>query len=301
MTTRPTPKEAAMRLLWLMTRKYGIRPKEIAHQGMFINSFPAGSFQLEDFVPGAEYALSAGWVEPAKMGTIPAVRLTEQGFAVAPDMEPEVETSESRALRLLAAIDARTRNSESPVFVAELAPELEISEQDAQTAWRYLKDKQLIQIFNIPYAARINAQGIDIIDKGKRNPDAPTPGFGSVTYNTINIHHMEKSAIQQAGSHSTQVQTINYGEQDLADLKRAIQVMEENFDQLGLDATATRRARAQIETLKAQLTDEPNPTILKEAGKTLRNITEGVIAGLIATLAEPSNWQLVHDVFARLF
>jgi hypothetical protein len=301
MATRPTPKDAAMHLLWLMVHKFGIRPNEIAHQGMFLTSFPTGPFRAEDYKPGAEYALSKGWVEPAQMGGIPALRLTEEGFTAAPDMEPEVETSESRALRLLAAIDERTRDSESPVFVAELAPTLGISEQDAQAGWRYLADKQVIKTFNLPYAARVNARGIDIIEKGKKNPDAPTPGFGSVTYNTIHIHHMEKSSIQQAGSHSAQVQTVSYGEQDLADLKRALQLIEENFDQLELDETATKRAKAQIGTLKAQLTDEPNPTILKEAGKTLRNITEGVIAGLITTVAKPSNWQFVHDVLARLF
>ena len=114
----------------------------------------------------------------------------------------------------------------------------------------------------------------------------------------IHIHHMEKSSIQQAGSHSTQVQTVNYGEQDLADLKR-VKLIEENFGQLKLDEAATKRAKAQIATLKAQLTDEPNPTILKEAGKTLRNITEGVIAGLITTATQPSTWQFVQDVLAR--
>jgi hypothetical protein len=300
MATRPTPKDAAMRILWLMVHTFGIRPNEIAHQGQFITSFPAGPFQAEDYGPGAEYAVSAGWLEPARMGVL-ALRLTEEGFAVAPDTEPEVETSESRALRVLAAIDEMTRDSGSPVIVSDLAPMLGISELDAQAAWRYLADKHLIDKFNLLYSARINARGIDIIDNGKKNPDAPTPGFGQVTYNTIHIHHMEKSSIQQAGSHSTQVQTVNYGEQDLADLKRAVQLIEENFDQLKLDEAATKRAKAQIATLKAQLTDEPNPTILKEAGKTLRNITEGVIAGLITTVAEPSNWQFVHDVLARLF
>jgi hypothetical protein len=301
MATRPTPKDAAMRLLWLMVHKFGLRPNEIAHQGQFITSFPVGPFQAEDYKPGAEYAVSAGWLEPAKMGVQPALRLTEKGFAAAPDTEPEMETSESRALRVLAAIDEHTRDSGSPVIVSDLAPMLGISELDAQAAWRYLFEKGLIEKFNLVYAARINARGIDIIDRGKKNPDAPTPGFGQVTYNTIHIHHMEKSSIQQAGSQSTQVQTINYGEQDLADLKRVIQLIEEDFDQLRLDETATRRAKAQIATLKAQLADEPNPTILKEAGKTLRNVTEGVIAGLIATATQPATWQFVQDVLARLF
>jgi len=53
--------------------------------------------------------------------------------------------------------------------------------------------------------------------------------------------------------------------------------------------------------LKAQLIDEPNPVILKEAGKTLRNVTEGAIGGLITTAVQPGIWQFVQDVLARLF
>jgi uncharacterized protein involved in exopolysaccharide biosynthesis len=112
---------------------------------------------------------------------------------------------------------------------------------------------------------------------------------------------MEGSSIQQTGSHSTQVQTINYNQRDLGDLKRALDLLEQHFDQLGLDATSARKAKAQIGTLKAQLIDEPNPTILKEAGKTLRNVTEGVIGGLITAAVQPATWQFVQDVLARMF
>jgi hypothetical protein len=48
------------------------------------------------------------------------------------------------------------------------------------------------------------------------------------------------------------------------------------------------KAQAQIATIKAQLTDEPNHTIIREAAKTLRNVTEGVVGGLISTAAQPA-------------
>jgi hypothetical protein len=301
MATRPTAEDAALRILWLMVHKYRTRENEIAHQGQFLTSFPIGPYRAEDFKPGAEYAVSMGWVTLAQMGHLPALRLTADGFAAAPDMEPEMETSEARALRLLGAIYANTRETDTPVFVSQLAPELGLSEEEANTAWRYLRDKQLVETFNIRYTARPNARGIDRIEQAMRNPDQPAPGFGSVTYNTITIHHMESSSLQQSGAHSTQVQSIRYGERDLRDLKRALDLLDENFDQLELDVPSTKTAKAQIATLKAQLTDEPNPTILKEAGRTLRNITEGVIGGLIAAAAQPGVWQFVQDVLVRLF
>jgi hypothetical protein len=242
-----------------------------------------------------------GWVDVVQMGIKQALRLTAEGFEAAPDTEPEMETSESRALRLLAEMYVRTRESDGPVFVADLAPALGLSEQEANAAWRYLRDKQLIDTFNIAYTARPNARGIDRIERAMQRPDQPAPGFGNVTYNTVHIHHMENSSLQQAGANSTQVQSIQYGEQDLSDLKRALDLLEEHFDELQLDPTASRSAKAQIGTLKAQLIDRPNPTILRESGRTLRNITEGVTGGLIATAVQPGVWQFVHDVLLRLF
>lgn len=215
------------------------------------------------------------------------------------EAERLMETAESRALRLLAAIEARTRDMEQPVFVAELAPGLGFSEQEANTAWQYLADKNLIRTYNLPYTARPSAYGFDALEKAKQSPNQPAPGFGSLTYNTITIHHMERSSIQQAGSHSTQIQ--DYAQEDFDDLKRAIDLLEEHFDQLNLDAPSARRAQTQIATTKAQLADEPNHTIIREAGKTLRNVIEGVLDGLISTAAQPGVWQFVQDVLTRMF
>jgi hypothetical protein len=283
----------------LMVHQFGRGVGDSAHAGEFITCFPSGPFRSDHFSTGAEFAISQGWLESTRMGALPAFRLTPDGYEAAPDVEPQVETSEARALRLLAAIDESTQGTDAPVFVAQLAPMLGISDQDANAAWQYLADKHLIKTYNLPYTARLNAHGTDVLERAKQHPNQPAPGFGAVTYNTINIQHMESSSIQQAGSRSTQ--TINYGQTDLDDLKRALDHLEQNFDQLRLDDTSGRKAKAQIATLKAQLTHEPNPTILKEAGKTLRNVTEGVVGGLITTAVQPTTWQFVHDVLTRMF
>jgi len=111
---------------------------------------------------------------------------------------------------------------------------------------------------------------------------------------------MHGGGIQQAGPHSTQHQTITYNSQELAELRQAIEILEQHIDELKLDAAANRKALAQVGTIKAQLTDDkPSPFIIMEAGKSLRNITEGVIGGLLASGIE--HWQLVHDVLTRMF
>lgn len=71
---------------------------------------------------------------------------------------------QSNALRLLKAIYEKTHDQTSPVDdVARLSTGL--SEEEAKAAWRYLRDKALIQTFNLDYAARINSNGVDVIEK----------------------------------------------------------------------------------------------------------------------------------------
>jgi hypothetical protein len=211
------------------------------------------------------------------------------------------ESSEARALRLLEAIYERTRDTNQPVFVFDLLSDVALSEPDAQSAWRYLAEKRLIKTFSVPYTARINASGQDLIEKGMKHPDQPLRGFGSTTYNTINIQSMNQSSIQQAGAEAVQSVSNVYNAQDLADLERAVELLDEHLNELGLPSPENRKARTQIDTLKVQLSGDPDPGSIREIGKTLRNITEGAIAGLIAAAAQPSIWSFVGAVFKRCF
>lgn len=68
-----------------------------------------------------------------------------------------------KALRLLKAIYDKTHDQTNPVDdVTTLSTGL--SEEEAKAAWRYLRDRGLIQTFNLDYAARINGNGIDVIE-----------------------------------------------------------------------------------------------------------------------------------------
>jgi hypothetical protein len=87
----------------------------------------------------------------------------------------ELQTSQGKALRLLKAIYDAARGRTEPVFVTELARDAGLTEEDSKAAWRYLRDKRLIDAFNIPYTARINAAGIDTIENAQRHPDQPIP------------------------------------------------------------------------------------------------------------------------------
>lgn len=48
--------------------------------------------------------------------------------------------------------------------------------------------------------------------------------------------------------------------------------------------------------------DDPDPVIVKQAGRTLRNITEGAIGSLLAAAAtQPEVWTWASQTMRRLF
>lgn len=215
----------------------------------------------------------------------------------------ENSTNQSKALRLLNALYHATRAKTEPVVIEEMNTGLSV--EDAKSAWRYLKDRRLIDTFSIDYTARINGAGIDAIEGAQRRPDQPSTSFPSVSYNIVyNAMHVgtiSNSPVQQGGVQSTQSQTVTYSAQDSSDLARLVSELNSHLDELQMDARQRQRAEAQIATLAAQLTAEPDPVIVKQAGRTLRSITESAIGSLVATAAQPTVWIWVHQTMHRLF
>jgi hypothetical protein len=107
------------------------------------------------------------------------------------------ETVQAKALRMLKVIYERTKSGQGGIDREEVRELLGLSTEDANAGWTYLTDKHLITPFNIPSRARINAQGVEAIEAAQLDPDKTTSIFPSVTYNTINVHQMVSSTIQQ--------------------------------------------------------------------------------------------------------
>ena len=122
-----------------------------------------------------------------------------------------------------------------------------------------------------------------------------------IVHNTTNIGTAINSPVQQAGAHSTQRQAITYSAQERVDLARLVREVGDHLHELKLGTAANQKANAQLATLQAQLSEEPNAIIVREAGRTLRNITEGAIGSLIATAVQPTVWNWVAETMARVF
>jgi len=234
-----------------------------------------------------------------------ALRDIEIGFIGGRSVMIDSKLSQGKALLLLKSIYDHTRSKGDPVLATQIGTALGLTEEESQAAWRYLKESGLIQTFNLPGAARINAAGIDVIEGAQRHPDQPVHGFPAVSYNivnnTTNIGTALNSPIQQAGPLSTQSQTTSFTSQERTDLTRLVDEFTAHLAELGLDARANQKVNAQLATLRAQLIDEPDRIIVQQAGRSLRNITEGAIGSLVAAAAQPTVWPLLGDIMTRLF
>ena len=119
----------------------------------------------------------------------------------------------------------------------------------------------------------------------------------TVNRNTLNIGNVHNSPIQQ-GINSHQDQTTIYSIPPNDDLQRLVELIREHLEELRLSPENIRKVKAQLATIEAQLIDEPNPTIIKEAGRSLKNSTEGAIGSLLATAAQPGVWQTIQSLLA---
>lgn len=102
--------------------------------------------------------------------------------------------------------------------------------------------------------------------------------------------------VAQNSDHVNQTANI---EVQAGDLAKLVAHFTTHLDELNLDARQKQRAEAQIAALKTELDGEADPEIVNQAGRTLRNITEGAIGSLIATAAQPGVWQWIHHMLAN--
>lgn len=78
------------------------------------------------------------------------------------------------------------------------------------------------------------------------------------------------------------------------DLTRLITELSSHLQELHLDERQQKRAAAQIEMLRTELQSEPDEEVVAQAGRTLRNITEGAIGSLVAAASQPTVWLWIH-------
>jgi hypothetical protein len=113
-----------------------------------------------------------------------------------------------------------------------------------------------------------------------------------------NIFYGNVSNFSQNGEHFTQTASAGVQPQDLC---KFVMEFANHFNELKLDERQRQRVEVQLATLEAELSGEPDPTIVTQASRSLRNITEGAISGLLATAAQqPTVWHWIHQTLIAL-
>ena len=103
----------------------------------------------------------------------------------------------------------------------------------------------------------------------------------SVTHNTVNVHGSTVGSIQQAGEGAVQTATVHM---DVGAVQTALDEFVAALDASEVSDEIRSAAMIEVETIRPQLKKpSPNVSIVREGLHTLRNIVEGVAAGLLAT------------------
>jgi len=136
----------------------------------------------------------------------------------------------------------------------------------------------------------------------KANPDAGEAAPNTAPVPTDKLQPIVQNVFHAAVGNVAQnsrdfVQTAQLGP-TTADLTKFVSEFRAHIAELHLSPENTKRVDAQLKTIEAQLVEEPNPVIVREAGRTIRSLTEGVIGNLIAAAAQPHVWTWIHSILA---
>lgn len=191
----------------------------------------------------------------------------------------------SNALALLEALyqDAQS-NFRSPVNFLDVGKKIGLDRATATSANNYLNATGLVQDKTVGGGVIITASGIREIEQAKQNPNMPTANLPAyITINNYSVQNPVNSPVAMASGGAQVTQTATYTATDLTAIRDVVDSIDKNLADLRLDARRDKNARAMMATIRAQLEAEPDLGIVKQAGKSLRNIVDGALGSLAAT------------------
>jgi hypothetical protein len=129
-----------------------------------------------------------------------------------------------------------------------------------------------------------------------RAPASPRQSSSVASTVNYNIGAMHNSPLQHVAEGGHGIQTTSYSSDDL---RSVVTLYKQQVEELGLDAPQRRRADAQVATIEAQLADEPDPTIIRAAGRSLKTIVEGALGGAAGSaIAAAPVWAPLLSMFS---
>lgn len=193
------------------------------------------------------------------------------------DSEELTRTRAERFAVLKALYQLTGADPSADVPIAQIADQSGLTEAATDKALTFLMGEKLADVLTMPNGMGITHRGIVEVESAVNRPNEPTRFFPA---NVINIGTMIGSQVQQGSTNSSQTQTNTL---DLDAVRALVAEFEKSLPDLPLSAERRSEAEAELATLRAQLkSSNPKTPIIQESLKTLRNVTEGVGAGIIA-------------------
>ena len=143
----------------------------------------------------------------------------------------------------------------------------------------------------LDFSLKIEAENPDAGEAPPNSQPVPVERLQTILHNTFNG---PVGNIAQNSEQFSQTATFKISNEDI---QKLVAHFDEHLSELDLDQQRTQLAKAQLATLKAQLTVDPDPTILRQAGRSLRKVTEGAIGSLLATsVQDPTLWRGIQSL-----
>ncbi len=137
-------------------------------------------------------------------------------------------------------------------------------------------------------------------DEAHRKPALPANASQGHTNKTvIHVGEVHNSPFQFIAAGASGVQNTHY-QVSGADLRSIIELYRENVDGLNLRPEERKKADKAIRAIEHQIEDDdPDQTIVRQAGTSLKTIVEGAIGGAIGNaVANPGIWAPLFALFS---
>jgi hypothetical protein len=134
-------------------------------------------------------------------------------------------------------------------------------------------------------------------DAGEAPPDAqpvPADKLQTIINNTF---HAPVGNVAQSSQQVVQSSQLGLSADDLV---KFVKEFRSHVADLNLTPEDAKRVEVQLNTIDAQIADEPNPVIVREAGRSIRSITEQAVAAMVATAAQPTVWAWIQSALEML-
>jgi hypothetical protein len=205
-------------------------------------------------------------------------------------MTPNViDIQRKRALFLHRLWEVSEQGARIGIGADAIGHELGLTETEVRAIVNYFEGKGLISDFGLlgARAVSITERGVDAVEAALSNPEKPTAFLPPFRDMIVVGGGAQNVQIQQGTRGSTQRGEFDDG--GIAELSTFVQTLKGRLGILGLDPDGFAIAQASVDTAEIQSrSPRPNGTIIRECGRTLRSLVEG-IAGNVAAA-----WLLEH-------